>query len=142
MGVEKDTFWSEIGCRFCEQGGKRPPRIPRYTPPPPPPSGTNLPQFFIFFSLIYLTLVVLPTCMVSKYSCSLLLNCIEPILVFRVFIVVSDFKLSKDMSTGHEKVIGQIHKRDQSGGKMHVLCENSLDFMVRFIISSYARYAG
>ena len=27
------------------------------------------------------------------------------------------------MSTGHEKVIGQIHKRDQSRGKMHVLCE-------------------
>ena len=42
----------------------------------------------------------------------------EPILVFRVCVVVSDFKPSQDMSTGHEKVIGQIHKRDQSRGKM------------------------
>ena len=47
----------------------------------------------------------------------------EPILVFHVCVVVSDFKPSQDMSTGHEKVIGQIHKRDQSRGKMHVLCE-------------------
>ena len=47
----------------------------------------------------------------------------EPILVFCVCIVVSDFKPSQDMSTGHEKVIGQIHKRDESRGKMLVLSE-------------------
>ena len=61
--------------------------------------------------------------MVSKYSCSLLLDCMEPILIFCVCIVVSDFKPSQDMSAEHEKVIGQIHKRDQSRGKMHMLCE-------------------
>ena len=47
----------------------------------------------------------------------------EPILIFCVCIVVSDFKPSQDMSTGHEKVIGQIHKRDESRGKMLVLSE-------------------
>ena len=116
--MEKDTFWSEIRSGFWKQSGTPPPRIPRCTPHP-----GQIYHNFSFPLVLYLTRVVLATCMVSKYSCSLLLDCMEPILVFCVWIVVSDFKPSQDMSTGHEKVIGQIHKRDQSRGKMHVLCE-------------------